>query len=120
MVSCFLTLMSSFFSTYVVTGGLYPVIRHGEALGKVTAACGQLAVRSAVLGHERLCHAGVGSGDVYGVFKLFLIDPHLVFSSLIPGPFAANVTARGSRRVAEVHKRAVLLLIGGNELLKPG
>lgn len=112
--------MSGFFSTYVVTGGLYPVIRHGEALGKVTAACGQFAVRSAVLGHERLCHAGVGSGDVYGVFKLFLIDPHLVFSSLIPGPFAANIAARSSRRVAEVHKRAVLLLIGGNELLEPG
>ena len=33
--------VGDFFSTYVVTGGLYPVIRHGEALGQVTAACGQ-------------------------------------------------------------------------------
>ena len=57
--------MSDFLGAYVVAGGSYPVIRHGEALSKVAAA-------------------------------------------------------RSGGRVAEVHKRAVLLLIHRDKLLDPG
>ena len=56
-----------------------------------------VAICTTVLGQDELCHFGIGAFDVYRVFKVFLINPHNFYASLL------NIFSQGQGSEIHVH-----------------